>query len=105
VYEIWQEAFFLKSMAFPIPAQYIGSYEANSFREACLKAERDGKLGEDLFNVETLKLWFLGLYQTKEEAEAVIDVVYQMKGYVKDENDKWIKKEKLKKMAKHKKGK
>ena len=67
-FDIWEEPYFVQGMDKPSDPKFIGSYEADSFKEACLKANAEGKFGKD-FNEETLTDWGCRLFQTKEEAE------------------------------------
>ena len=67
IYEIWEEPYYTQGMDKPSEPKFIGRYEADSFREACIKANKEGKFGND-FNEDTLTDWGCRLFSSKEEA-------------------------------------
>jgi len=71
-YQIWMEGYLATGMeGIQAPAKFMGSMEANSFREACIKFSKtpDAK-GFGNFSEQSLSYWGCGLYDNEADARA-----------------------------------
>ncbi len=70
-FEVWCEGHWAQgNEEFPTPAKLMGTFEADSFREACLKWYRtlEDDYSRECFNAEALTFWSCRLFDNEADA-------------------------------------